>query len=67
MVDDVRANRIDEFLVNENIRPLDWPVRSPDLIHIEHAWDVLGREISACNSLSRTIQGLKTEFLNEWD
>ncbi|GFY35179.1 transposable element Tc1 transposase [Trichonephila clavipes] len=45
----------------------NWPIRSPDLISIEQAWNSLGRAMLTCNSPPKTIQGLKTELLNEWD
>ena len=38
---------------------MDWPVRSPDLNLIEHAWDILQRAISARPVLPRTLQELK--------
>ncbi|GFV28103.1 hypothetical protein TNCV_677911 [Trichonephila clavipes] len=51
-----RTHLVDEFLESEDIRRMDWPVRSPDLILIQHAWDALGRAIAARNSPLRTIQ-----------
>ncbi|GFS51495.1 transposable element Tcb2 transposase [Trichonephila clavipes] len=56
--------RVDEFLESGNIYQRDWPVRSPD-IPIEHAWEALGKVIATRNTPPRTIQGLKTELLNE--
>ncbi|GFX82125.1 hypothetical protein TNCV_2707551 [Trichonephila clavipes] len=42
----VTLNLVVEYKKSENIRPMDWPVRSPDLIVITHSWDALGRVIS---------------------
>ncbi|GFV38909.1 transposable element Tc3 transposase [Trichonephila clavipes] len=41
-----RAVLIDDFLETENIQRMSWPANSPDLIPIEHAWDMLGRQIA---------------------
>ncbi|GFW23179.1 DDE_3 domain-containing protein [Trichonephila clavipes] len=60
---DERAHLVDEFLESEDIHRMDWPVRSPDLILIEHAWDPL--TIATRKPSLRTLQGLKTELLNE--
>ena len=30
---------------NQNIVALSWPARSPDRVLIEHAWDILGRNV----------------------
>ncbi|GBM71614.1 hypothetical protein AVEN_259473-1 [Araneus ventricosus] len=42
MDDNARPHRVlpvDEFLEGEDIRRMDWPARSPDLIPIEHVWE----------------------------
>ncbi|GFW79083.1 hypothetical protein TNCV_3631141 [Trichonephila clavipes] len=39
---------------------------SSDVMCIEHAWDALRRSIANCKFPMRTLQGLKTELLNEW-
>ncbi|GFS58959.1 transposable element Tc1 transposase [Trichonephila clavipes] len=38
-----RDHLVDEFLESENVRRIDWPVRSPDLIRTEYAWNTLGQ------------------------
>ncbi|GFX19263.1 transposable element Tc1 transposase [Trichonephila clavipes] len=62
----VRAHLVDEFLESEDIHRMDWPVISEDLISILHAWSALRRAIATHKPPLRTIQGLKTELLNEW-
>ncbi|GFV37908.1 transposon Ty3-I Gag-Pol polyprotein [Trichonephila clavipes] len=60
-----KAHLIDKFLESDDIRRINWPSRSPDLKPIENVWEALGTAIATHNSALRTIQGLKTEFLNE--
>uniref|UniRef100_A0AAZ3QUP1 Tc1-like transposase DDE domain-containing protein n=1 Tax=Oncorhynchus tshawytscha TaxID=74940 RepID=A0AAZ3QUP1_ONCTS len=47
-----------EFLEAENVPVLPWPAYSPDMSHIEHVWDALGR---------RVRQQLRTAIEEEWD
>ncbi|GFV54626.1 hypothetical protein TNCV_3578801 [Trichonephila clavipes] len=56
-----RAYLVDNFV---DICRMDWPLKSPDLIHIEHARDVLGWAITTNKSPPKTIQGLEIELLN---
>ncbi|GFV40411.1 DDE_3 domain-containing protein [Trichonephila clavipes] len=37
------AHLVDEFLESKDIRRMNWPVRSPDLMPKEHARETLGR------------------------
>ncbi|GFU49520.1 transposable element Tcb2 transposase [Trichonephila clavipes] len=62
-----RAALVDDFLEIEDMHRIDWPLRSADHIRIEHVCDVPGMVIASPKPLPRTIQGPKTEFLNEWD
>ncbi|GFT24699.1 transposable element Tcb2 transposase [Trichonephila clavipes] len=62
-----RANLVDKFLKSEDIHRKDWPVRSPDFIRKEHAWNALGRTIVTRNTPPKTIQDLKTDLLIEWE
>ncbi|GFW23629.1 uncharacterized protein TNCV_4091721 [Trichonephila clavipes] len=34
-----------------HFQTLPWPVRSPDLSHVEHVWDQLKREMPSCHSV----------------
>ncbi|GFX90947.1 uncharacterized protein TNCV_3167781 [Trichonephila clavipes] len=61
--DTYRAPLIVEFLGSEYFCRMDRPVRSPDLIRIEHAWNFLERAIATCKPPPRIIQCLKTELL----
>ncbi|GFX64328.1 uncharacterized protein TNCV_1500521 [Trichonephila clavipes] len=50
-----RAHLVDEFLESVDIHRMDWPVRSPILIHIERTWDALGWANANRNSAPRII------------
>ncbi|GFT32809.1 transposable element Tcb1 transposase [Trichonephila clavipes] len=43
-----RANIVDECLQSEDISRIHWPAYSLDLNPIEHVWDMLVRQIAAC-------------------
>ncbi|GBO24609.1 Transposable element Tc1 transposase [Araneus ventricosus] len=60
-----RALLVDEFLESEDIHPIDWRARPPDLNPIEHVWDALGMAIATRNPPPRAIQEMETELLNE--
>ncbi|GFX55865.1 hypothetical protein TNCV_1427271 [Trichonephila clavipes] len=51
-----RAHLVDEFLQNKDIHRMDWPVKSPKLIGIEHAWEALRRAIATHKPTTRTVQ-----------
>ena len=40
-----RARVVTDNLGDESITTLPWPARSPDLIPIEHIWDIIGRRV----------------------
>ncbi|GFU06288.1 hypothetical protein TNCV_4765831 [Trichonephila clavipes] len=51
-----KAHLVDEFLESEDICRMDWPVSSPDLIHMKHAWDALEQAIVTLKPSPRTTQ-----------
>ncbi|GFV47268.1 hypothetical protein TNCV_4829241 [Trichonephila clavipes] len=57
-----QAHPAEEFLKCKDIRQMYWLVTSPP-----SPWDTLERDITTRKPSLKTIQGLKTELLNEWD
>ena len=43
--DKIAARFSRDFLTNQNIVLLPWRARSPDLVPIEHVWDISGRNV----------------------
>jgi transposase len=41
------ARSVHDFLQDGNVSVLPWPAKSPDLIPIEHVWDLLDRRVRA--------------------
>ncbi|GFT24464.1 transposable element Tcb2 transposase [Trichonephila clavipes] len=67
MDDNPRPHRIIELsdtLQGENILRVQWPVYSPNLNHIENAWDALRRCV-AQRTISLTEKELKTTLREE--
>ena len=46
-----------QFLQEEGIDAMDWPVRSPDLNPMEHIWDIMSRSVAP-----PTVQELADAF-----
>ncbi|GFV44840.1 transposable element Tcb2 transposase [Trichonephila clavipes] len=62
-----RAGLIDDFLETENIQRISWPANSPDLIPIEHVWDMLGRQIAALSHPPSSVTELKRALQESWN
>ncbi|GFX80736.1 transposable element Tc3 transposase [Trichonephila clavipes] len=62
-----RALLIDDFLETENIQHMSWPANSPDLNPIEHASDMLGRQIAALSHPPISVTELKRALQEAWN
>ncbi|GFT34497.1 transposable element Tc3 transposase [Trichonephila clavipes] len=51
----------------ENIQRMSWPANSPDLNHIEHAWDMLGRQIATFSHPPSSVTELKRALQEAWN
>ncbi|GFT92978.1 transposable element Tcb2 transposase [Trichonephila clavipes] len=61
------ANLVEDFLFDEGIVRMEWPVCSPDMDPIEHVWDALGRRVAGRQPPPQTLQELERALLEEWD
>ncbi|MEW8545001.1 MAG: transposase [Candidatus Thiodiazotropha sp.] len=61
-----RARIVNDFIHRNNVNRMAWPAVSPDLSCIEHAWDVLGRAVSARLDQNSTLQDLRRFLREEW-
>ncbi|GFY19240.1 transposable element Tcb2 transposase [Trichonephila clavipes] len=69
MYDNARHHRVNivyECLQLEDITRMDWPACSPDLIPIQHVWDMLGRRIEAHQPPLTFLPSLRRALLDEW-
>uniref|UniRef100_A0A8C4QWJ9 Tc1-like transposase DDE domain-containing protein n=1 Tax=Eptatretus burgeri TaxID=7764 RepID=A0A8C4QWJ9_EPTBU len=57
---------ITQYLDDHHIELLSWPVFSPDLNPIEHAWDELDRHIRLRPVVPRTAQEPAADLKEEW-
>ncbi|GFV45047.1 transposable element Tcb2 transposase [Trichonephila clavipes] len=62
-----RVVLIDDFLETENIQRMSRPANSPDLNPIEHAWDMLGRQIAALSQPPSSVSELKRAPQEAWN
>ena len=46
---------------------MDWPVCSPDLNVIEHAWDIIGRAIQNQQPPIQNVRELRQAIIDEWN
>ena len=56
-----------DFLANNNIAPLAWPLYSPDLTPIEHMWDELDRRVRKRRNPPTTLAQLRNALIDEWN
>ncbi|GFY05001.1 transposable element Tcb2 transposase [Trichonephila clavipes] len=62
-----RPRLVENMLEAETIQRMGWPACSPDLIPIEHVWDILGRRIAARRRPPATVRDLEIALLEEWN
>ncbi|KAI4894176.1 hypothetical protein NFI96_002720 [Prochilodus magdalenae] len=56
-----------QFLENEGIDTIDWPIGSPDLNPIEHLWDITFRSIRRHQVALQTVQELSHALVQIWE
>jgi transposase len=61
-----RSRAVTAYLQSEAMTSVPWPAMSPDLIPIEHIWDMLGRRIQAREPHVQNIHQLEAAFHREW-
>ncbi|GFW35487.1 transposable element Tcb2 transposase [Trichonephila clavipes] len=57
---------VQELLESEDITRMDWAAYFPNLNHIEHLWDALGRCFAVRLHHPENIQQLKQMLIDEW-
>ena len=55
------------FLQQNNVDVLRWPPYSPDLLPIEHLWDILDSHVRRLPQQPTTLQALREAFIQEWN
>ncbi|GFT64405.1 integrase catalytic domain-containing protein [Trichonephila clavipes] len=60
------ANIENECLQSENIPRMDWPAFSPDLNLVEHAWDMLDRQVATLQPPPTCLPQLWRALLDDW-
>ena len=60
------ARIVQHILQQEAVQTILRPAMSPDINHIEHVWDFIGRKINQRNPQCQIIDELRTAILQEW-
>jgi hypothetical protein len=55
-----------EWFQKKKIDKLDWPVNSPDMNIIEHAWDYLDRRVRLRSPLPKNLGELWDALVEKW-
>ncbi|GBO13371.1 hypothetical protein AVEN_118462-1 [Araneus ventricosus] len=63
-----RAGRICDWFDEHShtLLHLDWPAKSPDLIHIENLWNMLEQRVIRRNQHRRNLVDFRDQILSEW-
>ena len=61
-----RSRAVTAYLQSEAMTSVPWPAMSPDLIPIEHIWDMLGRRIQAREPHVQNIRQLEAALHRDW-
>jgi hypothetical protein len=65
-LDDIVPRAVTAYLQSEAVTSVPWPAMIPDLNHIEHIWDMLGRRIHAREPPVQNIRQLEAALHREW-
>ena len=61
-----RSRAVTAYLQSEAVTSVPWSAMSPDLNHIEHIWDMLGRHIHGREPPVQNIRQLEAALHREW-
>jgi hypothetical protein len=61
-----RARIAQHLLQQVAVQTIPWPAILPDMNHIEHVWDFIGRIINQRNPKCQNIDEFRTAILHEW-
>ena len=57
-----KAAKIIQYWANHNVKPIVWPLFSPDLKPIENLWKKIKRLICGMNKLPQTVPEMQEAF-----